>query len=126
MIAPDAGKNFMGSVFQANADMLHIRTKSIPVEAPHYMSIVERYQAPIRRTYIIIQKEASNTEKDMAVQMAVKAVNHSVGPDGLVPTLLVLGTLPRLGLPKDTLAFFTFQQAISLREETAEVSKHFE
>jgi hypothetical protein len=28
--------------------------------------------------------------------MAVKAVNDTVGPDGLVPTLLVFGTYPRM------------------------------
>ena len=28
--------------------------------------------------------------------MAVKAVNNTAGPDGLVPTLLVFGTYPRL------------------------------
>ncbi len=28
--------------------------------------------------------------------MAVKAVNDTAGPDGLVPTLLVFGTYPRM------------------------------
>ena len=30
------------------------------------------------------------------LQMAVKAVNDTAGPDGLVPALLVFGTYPRL------------------------------
>jgi hypothetical protein len=28
--------------------------------------------------------------------MAIKAVNDTVGPDGLIPTLLVFGTYPRM------------------------------
>jgi hypothetical protein len=28
--------------------------------------------------------------------MAIKAVNNTAGPDGLVPTLLVFGTYPRM------------------------------
>jgi hypothetical protein len=30
------------------------------------------------------------------LQMAVKAINDSAGPDGIVPTLLVFGAYPRL------------------------------
>jgi hypothetical protein len=33
---------------------------------------------------------------DNQVQMAVKAVNDTAGSDGIVPTLLVFGTYPRM------------------------------
>lgn len=32
----------------------------------------------------------------MVLQMAVKAVNDTAGPNGLVPTLLVFGAYPRM------------------------------
>jgi hypothetical protein len=35
-------------------------------------------------------------DKEIILQMAVKAVNETAGPDGLVPTLLVFGAYPRL------------------------------
>lgn len=124
-IAHDAGKNFMAAAFQSNSDMLHIRTKAIPVEAAHSMSIVERYHTPIRRAYKIICKEAPDLNKETALQMAVKAINDSVGPEGLVPTLLVFGALPRLGLPSDPPTPSTFKRAIALRKATATMSKHF-
>lgn len=41
LVVPDAGKNFMASAFQAIIDMLHIRTKSVPVEFARSMTIVE-------------------------------------------------------------------------------------
>lgn len=125
IIAHDAGKNFMAAAFQSNADMLIITTKSIPIEAAHSMSIVERYHAPIRRAYKIICDEAPDMDKDTALQMSVKAINDSVGPDGLVPTLLVFGALPRLGLPSDRPTPSTFKRAIALRKATSAMSKHF-
>lgn len=88
----------MGSVFLENADILHIRTKYMSVESTNSMAVVERYHAPIRREFNIIQKEAPDIKNDDALQMALKAKNDSVGPDELVPTLLVFGALPRLGL----------------------------
>lgn len=55
-----AGKSFIAAAFQANTDMLHIRTKSIPVESANNMAIVERYHSPTRRSYNIIKKEVPN------------------------------------------------------------------
>ena len=67
LIVHDAGKNFMAKAFKANADQLHIRTKAVPIEAPHSMSIVERYHAPIRRAYNIIKAEAPNLNRYVAL-----------------------------------------------------------
>lgn len=53
--------------------------------------------------------------------MAVKSVSDSVGSDGLVPALLVYGTLPRLGLPHEKLTPSTVQRATALRKTTAEM-----
>lgn len=50
VIAHDAGKNFMAEGFFANANLLDIRTKSIPIESANSMTIVERYHQPIRRS----------------------------------------------------------------------------
>jgi hypothetical protein len=35
--------------------------------------------------------ELPDISKDMALQMAFKAINDSTGPDSLIPTLLVFG-----------------------------------
>jgi hypothetical protein len=34
--------------------------------------------------------------KQFVLQIAIKAVNNTAGPDGLVPTLLVFSTYPRI------------------------------
>lgn len=64
VIIHDSSKNFMGAVFQANTDILHIRTKYVPVESVIGMSMVEQYHASIRRVYYIIMKESPDVGKD--------------------------------------------------------------
>jgi hypothetical protein len=48
--------------------------------------------------YKIIQDKLKNKHinKKIMLQMAVKAINDSAGPDGIVPTLLVFGAYPQL------------------------------
>jgi hypothetical protein len=52
----------------------------------------------LRRAYEIIQDELEDEhiDKEMMLQMAVKAINDSAGPDGIVLTLLVFGAYSRL------------------------------
>ncbi|KHJ31791.1 hypothetical protein EV44_g4252 [Erysiphe necator] len=55
--------------------------------------MVKRYHhVPLRRAFEIIAEEIPGLIKDYILQMAVKAVNDTVGSDGLTPTLLVIGT----------------------------------
>ncbi|KAI0991166.1 hypothetical protein K3495_g17021, partial [Podosphaera aphanis] len=77
---------------------MSISIKEVPVEAHQSVGTVERYHAPLRRAYTIICAELKGKEidKHMMLQMAVKAVNDTAGLNGLVPTLLVFGSYPRL------------------------------
>jgi hypothetical protein len=72
-----------------------IRTKEVPIEAYNSVGKVERYHAPLQRAYEIIRDEmGKQIDKEMILQMAIKAVNNTAGPDGIVPTLLVFGAYP--------------------------------
>jgi hypothetical protein len=95
-IVSDAGKNFASGEFKQHALSLDIDTKEVPVEAHNRVGKVERYHGPLRRAYEILTAELPVTNKDVILQMAVKAINDSAGPDGIVPTLLVFGAYPRL------------------------------
>jgi hypothetical protein len=66
------------------------------VEAHNSIGIVERYHGPVRRAYQIITVEILDINKDIALQIAYKAINDSIGPDGLIPTLLVYSAYPRI------------------------------
>lgn len=125
IVTHDAGKQFIAKVFQTNAALLHITTKCVPIESPNSMSYVERYHTPIRHAYKIVIAEATELDAEAALQVAVKSVNDSIGPDGLVPTLLVYGALPRLGFPNDPPTPSTFQRAIALRKATEAMTKYF-
>jgi len=121
-IVTDAGKNFASKEFDQYATTLGTRIKIVPVEAHNSIGIVERYHGPIRRAYTIITTEIRDIDKDMALQMAFKAVNDSAGPDGLVPTLLVYGAYPRMSeyeAPTATIA----QRALAVRKAMAEIQK---
>ena len=96
IITHDAGKNFISKDFKHLAIMMGITTKTVPVEAHWSIGKVERYHAVLRRAYQIVSEELPDLDKEMALQMAVKAVNDTAGPNGLVPTLLVFGAFPRM------------------------------
>ena len=51
--------------------------------------MVKCYYSPLYYIYYIITAELLDISKDIALQMAFKVINNSVGPDGLIPTLLV-------------------------------------
>ncbi|RAL58641.1 hypothetical protein DID88_003561 [Monilinia fructigena] len=58
--------------------------------------------------------------KDMILQMAVKAINDKVGPDGIVPTLLVYGTYPRM-TTIDAPAATIVKRANAIKKAMAEI-----
>ena len=92
----DAGKNFASDEFRQNARIFDIQIREVPVEAHHSIGKVERYHQVLRRAYEIITTEAPAISAEDALQSAVKAINDTAGPDGLVPTLLVFGAYPRM------------------------------
>lgn len=89
------------------------------------MSIVEIYHSPLRRSCFVIKNETPDIENAYALKLVVKAINDSIGPDSLVPTLFVFGTLPRLSLPTYQQTSPTFKRAVALRKATEKMSRHF-
>jgi hypothetical protein len=130
-IVHDAGTNFDAAEFRQYAASMTIGINQVPVEAHQSVGIVERYHAPLRRAYKIIKDEfdvngtadgGKGIDKTMMLQMAVKAVNDTAGPDGLVPTLLVFGAYPRmseLDPPAPTIS----QRATAIARAMEEVRK---
>ena len=50
----------------------------------------------VRRAYKIIIAEIKGINKDVALQIAFKAINDTIRLDGIIPILLVYGALPRM------------------------------
>ncbi|KAG9244629.1 hypothetical protein BJ878DRAFT_479973 [Calycina marina] len=70
----------------------------------------------------IIKAELPELDRTMALQMALKALNDSVGPSGLVPTLLVFGAYPRLVEPSPPSPSIT-QRAAAIKRAMDEIRK---
>ena len=75
---------------------MEIKVKEVPIKAYNSVGKVERYYAPLRRAYKIISLELEDASEELTLQMAVKAINDSAGPDRLVPTLLVFSAYPQI------------------------------
>lgn len=103
---------------------MSIKVKEAPVEAHNSVGKVEGYHAPLRRAYEILREELKdeNIDKEMTLQMAVKAVNDSAGPDGIVPTLLVFGAYPRM-TEMDPPSPSVVKRAEAIRAATKEVRR---
>jgi len=87
-------KNFISREFKQYAVNIGTIIKSVPVEAYNLIGIVERYHGPLQCIYYIITSKILGINKDIALQMAFKVINDSIGPDGLIPTLLVFRAYP--------------------------------
>ena len=61
----------------------------MPVKAHNLIKIVKRYYSPLCCIYHIITAELLDISKDIALQIAFKVINNSIGLDSLIPTLLV-------------------------------------
>jgi hypothetical protein len=122
IIVTDAGTNFTGTDFKQHANLMAIDVKEVPVEAHNSVGKVEVYHTPLRRAYQIIRVELKDEDisEEMILQMAVKAVNDTAGPDGIVPTLLVFGAYPRM-TADDPPSPSVIKRAQAIRSATKEV-----
>ena len=98
MVIHNTRKNFISTEFKQLARLMAVEVKEVLVEAHNSIRLVKRYYAPLRYTYKIIQDKLKDKyiDKEIILQMAVKAVNDLAGPNRLVPMLLVFGIYLRL------------------------------
>ena len=71
-----------------------IKVKEVLIKAYNNIKKVEQYHAPLCYIYKIISLKLEDISKKLTLQMAVKTVNDSAGPNGLIPMLLVFSTYP--------------------------------
>jgi hypothetical protein len=123
-ITHDAGTNFVSKEFRQYAASMGITARSVLVEAHWSIGMIERAHPVLRRAYEIITEELKNEtiSKHFILQMAVKAVNDTVGPDGLVPTLLIFGAYLRM-TETDPPTPSIIQRAMAIRRAMNEIAK---
>ena len=94
MIIYNTKKNFISKDFKYLAIIMGITTKTVLVEVHQSIKKVERYYIVLHRAYQIISEELPDLDKEIALQMAVKAINDTIGLNRLVLILLVFSTFP--------------------------------
>ncbi|KAI1007041.1 hypothetical protein K3495_g1179 [Podosphaera aphanis] len=122
IIVHDAKRNFVCIEFRQYAINIGSTIKGVPVESHNLIGLVERYHGPLRRIYNIIISETPGIDKHLALQMTFKALNDSVGPDGLVPTLLVFSAYPRM-VESDAPSPTVTERTKALRTATQELER---
>ena len=125
-ITHDAGRQFTAKEFQSNAAMVAIKCNTDPVESHGTVGMVERYHAPLRRAWNVIELDIparNETQRSANLQASVKAVNDSAGPNGLVPILLIFGAMPRLGLSHDAATETITRRAAAVRRAMNELNR---
>ena len=95
-IIADIGSNFKSQEFKQYASVTGTNIKIVLVEAHHSIGIVKRYHGLLQRIFRIITDEIPDLSKEMALQMAFKAINNTVGLDRLIPILLIYSAYPQI------------------------------
>ena len=88
------------------------------------MGLVERYHVPLRRVFEIISSELleNNIVKEIRLSIATKAVNDTVGYNGVIPILLLFGIIPQITLA-DTPLLSTIERGKAINIAMSKVAK---
>jgi hypothetical protein len=92
----DQGSVFVSELFTSACTVNEIELRHTGTESHSSLGSGERYHAPLRQVYNKIRMENPCVPIDVCLQAAVYAINSTASPEGLVPSLLVFGILPKL------------------------------
>ena len=98
VIVTDQGSNFNSQQFQSICDYHGIELRKTPTEQHNALGIGEKYHGALRKVFFKLRMDNPSMEvkSELLLQMAVFAINTSINPFGLIPTVLVYGLLPRM------------------------------
>ena len=99
-ILVDQGSQF-GELFVSIGAASKVQVDRTGIEAHSSLGIGERYHQPLRNTYRKLKIDFANVAPQLLLAMSVKALNDTLGPEGLVPSALVFGEYPSTRLYTD-------------------------
>lgn len=92
----DQGSYYVSNEMRTNCGSQGIMLREAPIETPGTIGIAERYHTPLREAFDKIRTDLDKKTPDhVCLRMATYPVNFTVGPEGLCPTLLFFGAMPR-------------------------------
>jgi hypothetical protein len=107
-------------------DGVGVSIKISPVESHNSLGQNERLHSPLRWCYISIKNDVPSLPEDTCLRVSVMAINDTVGPNGLIPTLLVFGTMPQLPLQRGRLIPYSRQEQrdVALKSALSKYQKY--
>jgi hypothetical protein len=93
----DSGSAFTSVKWKTLTESRVFTLRFSGVKAHNSLGIRERYHGPLRRVYQKIEHEFPHICPVLLLRIAVKAINDTMGTNGLVTSLLVFGLVP--GIP---------------------------
>ena len=91
----DQGSEF-GNLFIGLATASNVEVQKTGIESHSSLGLCERYHQPLRTIYRRIMVTHPDSDRQLALALAVKAMNDTLGPEGYVPSVLVFGEYPRV------------------------------
>ncbi len=91
----DQGSAFTSVRWTRRADAVGTIVQTSGVESHNSIGSGERYHATSRRIFYKTKHENSKMHRKIALRISVKAMNDTMGLNGLVPSYLVFGCVPR-------------------------------
>lgn len=105
--------SFAPKTFARLARLHGIEPQFTDVESHNSIHPEELYHSPLRRLFKIIRRNHPEIHPYIALRYALNGNNDTVGPDELVPSLLVFGALPSYPISnKDFFGQTAFMKAI--------------
>ena len=95
-IRADQGPQFRAKEFKTVGGMAWIKITLSGVEIHNSLGVGERYHDYLRKTDMKVRNEFPTVAAEFSLKLAVKAMNDTAGQNGLLPTLLVFGVMPRI------------------------------
>lgn len=85
----DQESTFKSQRFEELATAKCLKLQFSMIESHNSIGKAERYPAPLLRVFQCIERDHPNMDKELVIRFSLKAINASVGPQGLVPTLFL-------------------------------------
>lgn len=102
-IPVDRGSNLGDSEpFIYLAERSSVKVETTGAEAHSSLGIGERYHDPLRKTFRKMQLVYKKQPRKLLLAQCVKAMNDTLGPEGLAPSSLVFGELPQAHTSAET------------------------
>lgn len=97
-IRADQGSVFTSKYWDDITTLHGVELQLSGTQSQNSLEIGERYHAPLRRIFRVIRSQCPKLDPEIALRLAVKASNDTLGPDGRVPSRLVYGVDPALAV----------------------------